>query len=233
LRGSTLIGAGVLWVAACSNILDIQDAETDPLLLEGGNGGEGGGTGGEGGQSPDELCESYCQLVEATCTDDNDVWASATLCNLYCAYLPPGAVGDMAGNTVGCRLYNAERASVNGELDLHCPIAGPGGNGVCGSNCEAYCLVMSQACSSRFNEDHDGIADCIQDCNANVPDLGGYDASIQEGDSIQCRLYHLSAATDDPGLHCAHAAGDAPCRDNLGGSGGTGGGGGAGGAGGN
>lgn len=223
-----VIGATILWVAACGTILDIQDAETDPLLLGGGNGGVGGGTGGDGG-APASLCDEYCQIVEATCTDDQDQWFSSTLCLLHCELLPQGERGDQVGNTVGCRLFNAERAQVNGEFAIHCPRAGPGGDGVCGSNCESYCTVMQQACAAEFTEDHNGIVDCIDDCTANVPDLGGYNASIQEGNSIQCRLYHLGAATDDPDQHCEHAAGDAICVDGAGGNGGAGGSGGAGG----
>jgi hypothetical protein len=44
-----------------------------------------------------------------------------------------------------------------------------------------------------------------------LPDNGGYDSSIQKGNSVQCRLYHASAATLDPTVHCPHVAGVGPC----------------------
>jgi hypothetical protein len=58
--------------------------------------------------------------------------------------------------------------------------------------------------------------DCLEDCG-DVPDLSQppdnlrFNASIDEGDSLQCRLYHVSAATLDPVLHCPHAGGAPPC----------------------
>jgi len=41
-----------------------------------------------------------------------------------------------------------------------------------------------------------------------------YDTSIQAGDSIQCRLFHVTAATLDSVSHCAHAAGVALCAND-------------------
>jgi hypothetical protein len=51
---------------------------------------------------------------------------------------------------------------------------------------------------------------CLTAC-ADVNDLGGYTTSTQAGDSIQCRLYHVSAASLDPKTHCPHAAGEQIC----------------------
>ena len=38
-----------------------------------------------------------------------------------------------------------------------------------------------------------------------------YNTTVQEGNSVQCRLFHVTAATLDPIAHCVHAAGLAPC----------------------
>jgi len=43
------------------------------------------------------------------------------------------------------------------------------------------------------------------------PDNLRYNVSQQSGDSLQCRLFHVSAATMDPTTHCVHAAGGSPC----------------------
>jgi hypothetical protein len=41
-----------------------------------------------------------------------------------------------------------------------------------------------------------------------------YSTAIQDGDSVQCRLYHVTAATLDSRTHCSHAAGVALCVDD-------------------
>lgn len=216
-----LLPLSLTLVVACGALLDIQDAETDPLLI-GNVGGQGAGGDGTGGDTTAPLCDTYCALVQSNCVDETQVYASQDLCLRVCGFLPDGMEGDMSGNTVGCRTTNARAAEATGEPDVHCPIAGPGGDGTCGSNCEAYCSLMQQVCAARFGMDYDGIPDCIDQCTNDVPDIGNYSSNIQEGDSIQCRLYHVSAATFDPGQHCAHAAGDAPCLDSgVGGAGGS------------
>jgi hypothetical protein len=57
---------------------------------------------------------------------------------------------------------------------------------------------------------------CLPLCSE-VPNLTDEDESvtyytaIQSGDSVQCRLYHVTAATLDSRMHCSHAAGVALC----------------------
>jgi hypothetical protein len=57
---------------------------------------------------------------------------------------------------------------------------------------------------------------CLTACD-DVPDLSGapdnitYNTTRQSGDSLQCRLFHVSAASLDPIGHCVHAAGFAVC----------------------
>jgi len=89
-------------------------------------------------------------------------------------------------------------------------MAGPGGDGTCGQNCEAYCLLLRTHCSARFDGTFDGLAACTAACQQ-IPDAGGYTTAMSQGDSIQCRLWHVSAAAVDPSMHCGHAAGDLPC----------------------
>ena len=82
---------------------------------------------------------------------------------------------------------------------------------MCGSNCDAFCDVLEQVCASDFAAHYADPSECSSDCQDNFPDLGSYDVSMSAGDSVQCRLWHLAAATVDPNLHCQHAAGAAPC----------------------
>jgi len=206
-----------LTATACSSILGIEDAELDPLL-------EGGG--GQGGGEPGNLCEQYCTTITANCTDDAAQYSSEANCNQVCPNLPgfndPGTIGD----TVGCRLENAQQAGTIGVDE--CPTAGPGSEGICGDNCDAFCLLLEKACSDVDLFEYNSQADCKADCQT-FPDMGPFSATLTtSGNSIQCRLYHVSQAFEDAAFHCQHAAGKAICVDGSGGAGG--GSGGAGGA---
>ncbi len=219
--------------AACSQILGIEDAERDPLLppVTGGAGGTGG-SGGTGGGGTGGLCADYCNTVQTNCMGAVAVYPPATedfdFCAAVCALLPQTGPED-GDNNIPCRIKNAQLATV--EQDVQCPAAGPGGDGVCGTNCEAFCLLLEAECQANFNGLYTGQADCRAKCTAEIPDPGGYSINVYEGPTIQCRLYHLTVATEQPNVHCHHAAGDAPCA-GMGGGGMGGGGMGGGGSGG-
>lgn len=216
---SALLGA----TGACAAIADIEDARVDPTLdldgidndsgagARGGSGGapsggNGGGGGGGGPMTPSEVCDHYCSVVMANCQGPDEVYVSGAICREACLSLPLGTPDDTSGNTVGCRLRNAELAAATGEPGVHCPAAGPGGDGICGPNCAGYCSLMLAHCNAP---DFD-LGDCAAAC-ADVTDPGGYSTAITSGDTLQCRLYHVSAATLDPQTHCIHAAGIELC----------------------
>jgi hypothetical protein len=219
----------------CAGILGIEDAECDSSFdpecsgipnggssgASGGSagngaagmggGGSGGMAGGGGGPNERPLCEQYCDRVQANCVDAIRQYASPEACLAVCALLEPGQAGALTGNSVQCRLAQAQLAGNTGEPGMHCFSAGPGGGGICGGDCEGYCTLMTQKCTQLGS-----YADCLAACD-DVPDLSQppsnvkYSANIDDGDSLQCRLYHVSAATLDPVLHCTHASGAAPC----------------------
>jgi hypothetical protein len=184
-----------------------------------GSAGAGGDSAGAGGAPVTEerpLCERYCDTVAAACTGANEQYASPMACRAVCALLEPGVpmeVGKEMGNTVECRLARAALAQGTGEASGYCHSAGPGGGGVCGTDCEGFCTLMAQTCAQMGSYDA-----CLPLCGA-VPNLTDedesvtYDTSIQGGDSVQCRLYHVTAATLDSRMHCSHAAGVALCVD--------------------
>jgi hypothetical protein len=154
-------------------------------------------------------CEHYCATVMQACSGPNAVYDSAFTCERQCEFFEVGSAGDETGNTLDCRVTNAEVAlRFSGERQTACPAAGPGGDGVCGDNCEGYCTLMQAECG-----EYDSRNACLDACRA-VPDLGGFDVSIIEGNSVQCRLYHLNAALVSPLNHCPHAAGAYPCADS-------------------
>jgi hypothetical protein len=163
----------------------------------------------------DTLCGRYCASLSLNCIEGNQQYASEMACLAVCAVLEPGAPGDASGNTVECRLGRAELAGSTGEPSNYCFSAGPGGAGVCGSNCEGFCRIMTATCSELGTN-----AECLETCSL-VPDRSlppesePYNTASQAGNSLQCRLFHVSAASLDPPGHCAHAAGATPCNDPL------------------
>lgn len=181
-----------------------------------GTGGSAGGpsAGGTGGAAATEapLCERYCDTVATACTGANEQYASLDACLAVCERLEPGAPGDLPGNTVECRLARAELAQRTGEAANYCYSAGPGGAGACGDDCEGFCALMAETCPAAMGS----FAECLPACEA-VPNLSGapdfvtYNTAVQDGNSVQCRLFHVTAATLDPIAHCVHAAGLAPC----------------------
>jgi hypothetical protein len=210
---------------ACGNILGLEEAHVDPLLegesvstaastgtsSSGGSTTAGGVTTSASGGAP-APCQSYCDTVMENCADAFAVYVTIESCMAVCAQLPVGREGDTTGNSVHCRLHSAENAP--NEPTFYCPIAGPGGQGVCGSNCEALCGLAENVCVGALDPWPNDAA-CATEC-AGVPDLGTYSTSSEQqmykGDNVQCRLFHISAAAvDDPSVHCAHVAGMPPC----------------------
>lgn len=196
------------FVTGCAKIAGIDDPPVDPSAST---------------NSP--LCGTYCDTVMAACTDAAHVYASRDMCLGVCHDLETagktGASNDQTGDTIYCRLFYAKQAASTGETST-CPQAGPGGSGICGTNCEAYCILMQQSCAQEFTSPglfKDSLSYCIQQC-ATIPEAdAGFNADQQSGNTINCRLYHVSAAAanpDAPVMHCPHASGDpnaSPCRN--------------------
>jgi hypothetical protein len=205
--GAVKVGVvGLLLATSCRQLLDIKDGEL--LSAE-----DGGGVGGEaGGDVPlPPLCERYCDAVMARCSGADAVYTSREACDAVCAALPPGIPGDGAVNSVECRM-RAARAAV-ADAARFCPVAGPGGNGDCGSNCASLCGLRQQICADYASDDADS---CLESCAA-LPDLGTYSvdssAAQDSGPHVQCRLYHLSAAAvSEMEQQCLSVDGADPCR---------------------
>jgi hypothetical protein len=201
----------------------LTDGGTESAGAAGAGGGAGeGGAAGEAGEpaasgaagGPTELpslCERYCLAVTSNCRGPFAVYTSYDSCLAVCALLPPGSPGDRGVNSVECRLHAATIAP--SEVPHYCPIAGPGGNGECGTNCEGYCSLMSGVCADWVPTEP---MKCLTDCQK-LPDRGDFtsDVSGQDymGNHVQCRLYHVCAAmSDDAEQHCRHADGALPCK---------------------
>jgi len=183
--------------ASCAAVLDIEEAELDETIGAGGS------------QTQGTPCEEYCDTVMANCTQgdgfDRRQYDSRDTCLGVCARFPSGTEGDTSGPTVACRQHYAELAATS-EPDVHCPIAGPGGNGQCGANCLNFCTIVVPSCPGAYNNP----IECATDCGR-LPDLEDYNVTMDAGGHVQCRLYHASVATLAPDVHCRHAKGASPC----------------------
>ena len=201
LAATILVGLG----SACAQVAGIEDRnvpDVDP-------------------NATSAACEEYCALVEG---EDNDGvcpqnYTTLDVCLGVCGKLPAGDPDEVGPeNTIACRM-NAARAARNEDSESeragHCQAAGPGGNGACGTNCEAYCMLVER--EDVCGELNAQVPDCVEKCAA-FGDSGTFDVGnspIEEldhsGDTVQCRLVHVSTAAKkgvldaDKQTHCPHA----------------------------
>jgi hypothetical protein len=182
-------------LCACENVLSIEEATIDPAL--------------DRRDTMQDPCSRYCDLVAENCREQDAVYSSREGCLSLCASMPAGEPGVTSGHSVQCRLYAAELAPA--EPSFYCPGAGPGGNGVCGDNCESFCQLVALVCTGE-NSGYGDEEQCRTDCYS-LSDLGTFAISpAPRGPQLQCRLYHLTNATLEPDRHCSHALGASPCK---------------------
>jgi hypothetical protein len=107
-------------------------------------------------------CEKYCALVTRSCTDSHRVYENEQQCLAVCKSFPLGKAEETGSNpgenTVACRRYHAYAALGLDGPAVHCPHAGPTGDGHCGdaasNNCVSYCRILKRACTARFFLDY-------------------------------------------------------------------------------
>ncbi len=168
-----------------------------------GGGATTGGNGGGGG-TPTPDCATLCDELSKNCTKDNTVYVTQDVCMSACADFPLGKITDTTGDTVGCRQYHAG-APASKDPTLHCQHAGPGGADFCGSNCEGFCSLAVAACGKTEAEFKDAKT-CMATCKQfpDTTDTMPFSVNDTTGNTISCRLYHVSVATTDPKTHCPH-----------------------------
>src|SRR4051812_10148514 len=118
-------------------------------------------------------CSEYCDTVEQKCTEPFQVYDRPGACMGVCMQMDSGeAFGGLVGNTVACRIDRLTQPDF--EAATHCAQAGPGGNDVCGSNCEDLCKLRKQACGTIRGQaemlDVENTDICMHNCRA-LPDL--------------------------------------------------------------
>jgi len=145
-------------------------------------------------------CIDYCDALELNCSEEPQ-YTTREVCLATCKKFPPGDRFDpsLHTNTLACRLTEA--------TDTHpeagrCAAAGPGGNGVCGSDCESYCLLFAATCPTEFGSQTQET--CVSQC-AGLARASEFNAQEHgSGDTLDCRLVHVSSAAALPGTHCPH-----------------------------
>lgn len=86
--------------------------------------GAGGSSAGAGGAGAAVSCSTYCSLaVGKMCSGALQIYADAAACQTGCAMITtPGSITDMAGNTLGCRIYHLTVANMSATNAMtHCP----------------------------------------------------------------------------------------------------------------
>jgi len=179
----------------------------------GNTGNTGGSTGGGGGGvTAVPSCMDYCDGLAADCGADKPQYIDLPgACEAYCAVLDEGTDAGVDGadvtgqtDTRACRAYHA--SAVPMDPGLHCPHAGPAGGGQCGTKIESFCAAQAALCTAG-NRVYANEAACVTDMTDNVVEGGSYDATQTDTDTMNCRIYHLTAAAVEPDTHCEHTGG--------------------------
>lgn len=193
MRALAVVGALIAIPLGCRGVLGIEEREFDSTLADGGDGALS--------------CAAYCAEVAEACTGSHQQYASEEACLKLCKTFPAGTLADETGHTLGCRINAAKEVKATGEVE-GCLAAGPGGSGVCGTNCQAYCTSVEALCPTQFAT---FAGKCLDRCG-DVPDCKDYQADpLRNDDSIQCRLFHVSSAAVGPGTHCPHTIAVGKC----------------------
>jgi hypothetical protein len=179
----------------------------------GGAGAAGTASGGTGGSGGAPSCTDYCTAIMKNCTGGDgssnggnpdatkthQQYSAVENCMAACTAFPVGTLADTSGNTLGCRLYHANAAA--SDATLHCPHAGPGGDGTCGSACDGYCQLVDKFCVGAAKIYADDAA-CHARCAATTDDIR-FNVGTQEGDHVACLLYHAQESPLAPMDHCS------------------------------
>jgi hypothetical protein len=169
-------------------------------------------------------CNSYCTEVQANCKDTNAQYPDMAHCLGACkGFTAVGALTDTTGDTLGCRIYHAGTPAA-GNPTLHCPHAGPGGDQLSatapafcsgGNVCQDFCSIEVKTCGTTaapitgVTPQYADNADCLAKCGAFPNKTANFSVGAK-GDSLACRLYHVTnaAALTDPVMitaHCGHS----------------------------
>ncbi len=218
-------------VAVAGGVFACSSSAEEPASSPGADAGKAGRDAGpvdplEGGSStdagtnpPPPSCTKYCDLVQKHCTGENAQYADAESCLAFCAHLPPGDPWEQEkAPSLACRQYYAGNPALT-DPAAYCAAAGPFGGGLCGDRCTAFCEVTLSACAPDAGE---APFPSLPACKTACADFAFRDAGTDgggegldgptEGNTLNCRLFHLRKAVVDDEA-CADLGADASaCR---------------------
>lgn len=172
-------------------------------------------------------CGTYCSAIKTTCTGANAQYSDDAHCMAMCAKFTPGTQADTSGNTLGCHNWHIQNITVRANpADTHCNHAGPLGGKIdptpdvhCGDPCNDFCDLEIAVCGmgatapAQYADKATCVAACKGDGTAANPGFGlthpyKYDGGNPQGDSLACRMYHLTnaAITGQAMTHCPHTS---------------------------
>lgn len=154
---------------------------------------------------PNVLCDQLCKRVIGTCNEGaKRMFRTEEQCIKACLMFDTGVVGGTTGNTIRCRLAQAEAGNCNG--------AGILGGTACGSPCDGFCRVTAKTCTgSGAAQNPFGTEEtCVETCESKIR----FDSAASQGteqeffgaDTLNCRAQHLLLALSQQDPHCSHGA---------------------------
>jgi hypothetical protein len=178
-----LAACGVLALAACGSS-DGADTTSAPLS-----------------------CASYCTTIQAACGTDIQQYSDDNDCMNSCKALPLGTESDTMGDTLGCRYAYAKKAATSATMAAeYCTTAGPGGDGVCGDNCDGFCDIAMMYCTAANGASvYTTRTACLAACATHGTDMSldtGTGDRTDMGNEVACLLYHAQMASSSPIDHC-------------------------------
>ena len=151
-----------------------------------------------------------------SCTAANAQYKDAAECTAACGMLDAagklGKEGETMGDTVGCRQYHAGVAGMM-MPETHCAHGGPFGGGACGDLCENFCALAVPTCGTDAASmaEYKDAATCMTTCKT-FDATKAYSIMETAGNTLACRMYHLTVAVADK-THCQHiTTGSDPCK---------------------
>jgi hypothetical protein len=161
----------------------------------------------EGGPTVTPSCTKYCDLVMTNCTGDNLQYLTYSDCLAFCDHLPLEQAArdpvEKEAASVACRQYWAD-SPARTDPKAYCLSAGPFGGNTCGDRCTAYCDVVLDACSTTDLPPYPSRPECASACanfsyrDAGADGGGEGPTGPETGDTLNCRLFRLRAATKNP-----------------------------------
>jgi hypothetical protein len=156
--------------------------------------------------------QDFCAELASTCSEN------ATDCAAWASALTAGDVTDIAGNTLGCRIYHvlAAKADAAPGTAAHCTHASEFGGGQCiDTTTQSPDVAQASFCERFISTCGTGLGwSTASACDAAVSQLPAGISGQTQFNTAACREYHLGVAitfgVGEPNrmLHCTHASDD-------------------------